>query len=125
MTSILHDNVFANDFLNQTMDRHEIPCGVVVVVVTIDINVLSNRSSDKRKFDQYANRITNSVNICVQIQHLRLAFEQGDRNCIRMEKGTGTYYQACQLASLVELFERNIPHGGDIVRVLISIFVLL
>src|SRR4051812_5113498 len=72
LTNFLPD-VFANDLLNQSMNRHTITCRIVVV--NIDIGVMSSCYSDKRKSNQYANCFTNSVNTCIQAQCRRLAFE--------------------------------------------------
>src|SRR3954470_2695611 len=106
------------------MNRHEISCRIVVVIA-IHTDIMSICSPDKRKLNQCANCPTNSVNTCIQMQRRRLSFEQRDWNGVRVEVGAGTNYKSSPVASLAELLERKIPHGGDIVPVLSLILVLL
>src|SRR4051794_12684115 len=70
--NVFHDVALPNNVLNQPMNRNEISCWIVVVI-TIDIDVMGSCSSDKRKFDKYSNCRTNNVSVHIQMQSCRLS----------------------------------------------------
>src|SRR4051812_35309889 len=71
LANILHDVAFADDVLNQAMDRYEISCWIVIVI-SIDVDVVSGCPSNERKLNQNANRLTDSISISIQMQSRRL-----------------------------------------------------